>query len=131
MAFSAEVLVLANTELAAKLLKVADGCSKDIEANGEMKFTERSGSRDVGFMQATRPTILGYRDWLKTVGVQTRKQMEELWEQFLDNKVVCDSVEALKQAENVFNAISVGVNKILQQDEDAKVTLRIANLIMC
>ncbi len=121
METSPEVLVSANNKLAAKLLKITDNCKKDIEVNGAMKFIEKSGSFEAGFMQATLPTILGYHDWLKTVGVQTRAQMEELWKRFPDNKAVCESVEALKQAESAFDAITAGVDKILQQDEDAKV----------
>ena len=65
-----------------------------------------------------RPTVTGYLKWLETVGVSTRKEMEELKKSFGDDKDVLKCWEELLAAETQFVELGAKFNKVVQEEED-------------
>ena len=64
------------------------------------------------------PTVAAYLKWLETVGVSTRKEMEELKKSFGDDEDVLKCAEELLAAETQFVELGAKFNEVVQEEED-------------
>ena len=115
--------IAATKELVETLTRVVEVGRKEFRRIGGHQFSfivppSHSAEDAKGIRQIIEPTWNGYWKWLKTVGVSTRSEMEELWNSFGDDKDVLGCVEQLHAVEVQYNELTAEADADVQKEED-------------
>ena len=131
MELERDKFIAATKELVETLTKVVEAGRKEFNQIGGFQFSlivpNSPGAK--GIRQIMGPTCNGYYKWLKTVGVGTRKEMEELWSSFGEDKDVLDCIENLHAAEAKYNELTAQADADVQREEDKVYTELIESLV--
>lgn len=109
-------LVAATDRLATLVNRVTEECKKEYAEVGVQQFLLNVPGK--GIMKALLPVWSSYHEWLTTVGVKSRTEMELLWKSYEADTRVQKSVQELLTAEKSLTSMLTLVNDGLQAEED-------------
>ena len=109
-------LVAATDGLATLVNQITEECKKEYAEVGAQQFLLNVPGK--GVMKALVPVWSGYYEWLTTVGVKSRSEMELLWKSYEADTELKKSVRELLAAEKSLTSLLARVNEDLQAEED-------------
>lgn len=111
-------LVAAVGKLSASLKKMVEDGRENFRRHGDINdFVRSHGKGDLYGLLTLYPVQL-YASCFKSLGIQSRKELESLWSSFFVKKEVQDSVEELLSAEESYEDLIEELDRVLAEYEE-------------